>query len=123
MAAPVQIVPRASGGSFPVVAVPAGAGERAPWPKRLAVAYRRASEVHYLPMAAAQSGLLRGSADAVGQFISHPSAVDPLHVLAMGTLGFLVSGYGGAAWLMHLESKLGSGTGAHPPGHPSLSTR
>lgn len=109
--APAQIVPAStSGGNFPAVTAPRGARNRALSPKRLAVAYRRASEVHYLPMAAAQSGLLRGTSDAIGQFIAHPAAVDPMHVLAMGTLGFLVSGYGGAVWLRHLEKRLGSGT-------------
>ena len=111
IAAPASVAPaHASGGNFGVVTAPAGTKNRAISPKRLAVAYRRASEEYYLPMAAAQSGLLRGSADALGQFIVHPAAVDPLHVAAMGTLGFLVSGYGGAVWLRHLERKLGSGT-------------
>lgn len=79
--------------------------------RRLARGYRRASEVHYLPMAATQSGLLRGAADAVGQVITHPGVpLDVSHAAVIATLGFLVSGYGGAVWLRHLESKLGSGT-------------
>ena len=72
--------------------------------------YRRASEAHYLPMAAAQSGLLRGGADALGQMLTHPAHFDPGQTAAIATIGLLVSGLGGAVWLRHLETKLGSGT-------------
>lgn len=80
--------------------------------ERLAIAakrYRVLSETHYLPMAATQSGLLRGAADGVGQALTHGS-VDPVHVGIVATIGFIISGLGGAIWLRHLDSKLGSGT-------------
>ena len=72
--------------------------------------YRQASETHYLPMAAAQGGLLRGMADVVGQGMTHPGFYDPAQTAALAGLGLLISGYGGAVWLRHLETKLGSGT-------------
>ena len=77
---------------------------------RVAQQYRQASETHYLSMAAAQAGLLRGFADVVGQGLTHPGHYDPTHTAVMAGLGLLVTGYGGAMWLRHLETKLGSGT-------------
>lgn len=78
-------------------------------PKKLTVRYRQAMDTHYLPMSAAQQCVLRGSADAAGFLISG-APIDPSHVAAMATLGFLVSGLGGASWLAHLEEALGGGT-------------
>lgn len=72
--------------------------------------YRRASEEYYLPMASAQSGLLRGVADAAGQTLCHPAYYDPTQTAAVAAIGLLVSGFGGAIWLQHLEKKLGSET-------------
>jgi len=76
---------------------------------RAAHQYRQASEKHYLPMASAQSGLLRGLADVAGQTLVHPGHYDPVQTAVMGVLGLVISGYGGAVWLRHLETKLGSG--------------
>ena len=80
------------------------------WQSRVAQQYRQASETHYLSMAAAQAGLLRGLADVVGQGLTHPGHYDPTQTAVMAGLGLLISGYGGAVWLRHLETKLGSGT-------------
>ena len=80
------------------------------WQSKVAQQYRQLSETHYLAMAAAQGGLLRGVADVIGQGLTHPGHYDPTQTAVMAGLGLLISGYGGAVWLRHLETKLGSGT-------------
>lgn len=74
------------------------------------VAYSKLCTDHFLPMAAVQSGVLRGGADAVGQLM-HPGT-GAEHVVAMALLGGVVSGYGNAVWLRALERVYGAGTGS-----------
>ena len=60
----------------------------------------------HLLAAALQMGVVRGSADMIGQAI-HGDAVDPVHLLAMVLTGLTISGVGGALWLRHLETSVG----------------
>ena len=71
--------------------------------------YRALSKEHYLATATVQSGVLRGASDALAQTM-HGVPVDLHHVASIATLGTLVSGYGGALWLRHLEEWRGSDT-------------
>lgn len=73
------------------------------------------TKTHYLPLAALQMGAVRLASDVVAQS-SHAGAFDPQHALAMACTGLCVSGIGGALWLRHLESALGSYDGSqHRP--------
>lgn len=72
---------------------------------------------HYLPLACCQMALVRGTTDVIGQCVQRADdaplaalmSLDASHTLAMMTVG-LLSGGGGAIWLRHLESQLGSCT-------------
>jgi len=78
-------------------------------PRGLAVRYARVSRDHFLPLAAAQAGALRGASDLVGQGLQHAPA-DPTHAVAMAAIAAGVSGFGGAMWLRKLEGLYGTST-------------
>ena len=73
---------------------------------KLGHGYSQLCRDHFLPMAAVQSGLLRGGADAVSQSVQHSAGGE--HILVMVMLGALVSGAGNAQWLRVLEGWYGS---------------
>lgn len=75
---------------------------------KASVAYGQLCQEHFLPMAALQSGVLRGGADVVGGIGLHQGGFE--HALAMATLGAAVSGWGNALWLRVLEGRYGADT-------------
>ena len=82
-------------------------------PTRAAVsdAYLSVAQNHYLPLAAAQFAIVRGTADVLAQQLAQqPQPLDMTHACAMAATGLVVSGAGGATWLRYLEHALGSGT-------------
>ena len=68
--------------------------------------YAQLAQDYFLPVAALQSGVLRGVADVV----AHRDSVDPAHTTAIFLLAFFVSGLGNAMWLRRLETMYGTGT-------------
>jgi len=76
-----------------------------------AAGYAQLSREHYLAVACVQSGVLRGSSDALSQTL-RGVPFDGAHTAAMAMVGLLWSGIVGAAWLSHLEAELGDGTSA-----------
>ena len=99
---------------FPAVATgivlpPAAVAPRllpAPQPRLGLQPVRRFVQEQHLLAAALQMGLVRGSADVIGQAM-HGDVVDPVHCLAMVLTGLTTSGVGGALWLRHLETSVG----------------
>uniref|UniRef100_A0A6V4M0M4 Uncharacterized protein n=1 Tax=Prymnesium polylepis TaxID=72548 RepID=A0A6V4M0M4_9EUKA len=74
----------------------------------LGARYRCFAADHFVPLAACQMGMVRGAADLVAQqHAMYHDALDISHAAVMATVGFFVSGCGGALWLRYLERKLG----------------
>jgi hypothetical protein len=98
------------------------------------VSLAKLAREHYLPVAAAQMGIVRGLSDVVAQTMVAYSSVplrwaptvamqctagncasfslDIGHAAAMALVGLTTSGCGGALWLRHLESRLGPTAGS-----------
>jgi len=81
--------------------------------ERLAAQYEQLMDNHYLSLSAAQAGTLRGTADVLSQCLRHQGTdipIDLVHSASIVFLGIFLSGFGGAAWLRHLENKMGPST-------------
>jgi len=76
--------------------------------RKLAAQYGVLARDHFAPLAAVQSGILRGGADVAGQMMQHGLRSD--HAFAMALMGGVVSGWGNAKWLQVLEGRYGEGT-------------
>jgi len=72
--------------------------------------YMRLSRDHYLALAFMQAAVLASGADIAVQNLEN-AALDPGHVLAMGTVAATMSGAANAVWLRQLERAF-PGTGA-----------
>ena len=73
--------------------------------------YQLLTREHYLPVASLQMGVVRGTADLIGQHMHGANVIDGMHAGAMVITGLSISGAGGAAWLRHLERALGPSEG------------